>query len=107
MSTSLKDLATTASSIINIVGPIIRFAVPGSDVAMKLASALEVGVKYLRFAADLQENHLTEIQKDLLAIKAEVEEMAKHGSSVPQEKWATVHSDIESSAARIRKAMGR
>ena len=104
---NLKEIANTAGTIVNIVGPIIRFAVPGSDLAIKLAQALEVGVKYLRFAADFEQGSLSEIQKDLLAIKAEVEEMAKHGSSVPQEKWNTVHADIGGAADRIRKAMGK
>ena len=104
--TTLKDIATTASTIVNVVGPIIRFAVPGSDIAIKAAMALEVGVKYLRFASEFQQGALSEIQKDLLAIKAEVEEMAKKGESVPQAKWKAVHTDISSAADRIRKAMG-
>lgn len=104
---TLKEIATTASQIVGIVGPIIRFAIPGSDIAIKLASALDVGVKYLKFAATLSDTHLAEIQKDLLAIKAEVEEMAKAGPNVPQAKWAKVHTDIETSADRIRKAMGK
>jgi hypothetical protein len=106
MTTSLKDIAATASQIISVVGPIIKFAMPGSDVAQKLAAALDVAGEYLRFGNKLTDVHLVNIQNDLAAIKAEVEEMAKTGESVPQEKWDAVHTDIDDAASRIRAAMG-
>lgn len=103
---NLQDIARTASQIISVVGPIIRVAQAGSPVAQKIADALDVAGNYLRFGDKLVGEHLAEVQKDLEDIRKEVTEMASHGDSVPQDKWDAVHTDITSSADRIRAAMG-
>lgn len=105
--TTLKDLANTASQIITVVAPIIRFAVPGSEAAIKIADALDAAGRYLKFADSVIEDHLPEIEAGLAAIKVEVDAMAAAGDGVTLDKWADVSTGIKSANDRIRAAMGK